>query len=100
MSDYDGPATLVLPDGSEKVLQVQLRAVPASPVEQGRWNGTIDADRRLLIRAMESSFSLTLRMPDGREGQLVVNHVDDEVDENGICWAGVAGVGDAPFGPA
>lgn len=100
MSDYDGYATLVMPDGSEKVLRFGLSIVRGSEVEPSHWNGTVDADRQMLISAMESSFSLTLRMPNGREGQLMIDHVDDEIDENGTSWARVAGVGDAPFGPA
>jgi hypothetical protein len=98
VSKYNGAATLVMTDGAERLVNVDLYATYTGPGSLPNWKGTIAADRDDLLLAVQSSFSLKLRLPSERTGQILVTHVDDEIDENGVAWASVAGVGDAPFG--
>jgi hypothetical protein len=54
------------------------------------WNGRVHADEATIWDAFASSMSVTIRMPDGREGQLLFLGNDGRV----------AGTGAAPFGDA
>lgn len=85
MSEYEGPVTLLMPDGAEKTVPAKFW----TDIEGGlnAWNGRIDADDETLWHALTSSMSLTVRLPDGREGQILVLGNDGRV----------AGTGPAPF---
>lgn len=98
MTDYSGSATLVLTSGAEQLVTVNLQAKYTGPGSMPEWGGTVEADRDDLLLAEQSSFSLTLRLPDDRRGEVMVTHVDDEIDEEGVTWATIIGVGHAPFG--
>ena len=98
VNSYEGPATLVMTDGAEKLVKANLQVRYTGPGSAPEWGGTLDAERDALLLAQQSSFSLTLRLPNERTGQVLVTHVEqDEIDRDGVTWASVAGIGDAPF---
>ncbi|MDG4784917.1 hypothetical protein O7626_03045 [Micromonospora sp. WMMD1102] len=88
MTTYNGPAVLIEADGTEHDTTATLSAGvrPGLPVRR-IWAGRLDLDGDVAWRAFEASDPLTLRLPDGREGGVLVQ-ADGQV----------TGSGPAPFG--
>jgi hypothetical protein len=73
MPTYNGPAVLVLPDGVEHDVDVDVQiSAPGNDGPRGTWEGGIDGDPAVLWSAFESSWSLTLRAADGSTGQILM----------------------------
>ncbi|WP_404816509.1 DUF4873 domain-containing protein [Streptomyces thermolineatus] len=87
MSTYKGLATFLV-DGVGNATEAELQA---SASGDGRsWSGWIEASPDIFWKAYRGE-ELRLRMPDGREGRVVVS----DVDPTGFLK--VTGGGPAPF---
>ncbi|MCP2323534.1 hypothetical protein HDA40_002041 [Hamadaea flava] len=67
MTAYSGPATLVLPDGTEHQVILAARIEPGGAIR--RWSGLCDADGQTLWDALNAATPAVLRLQDGREGR-------------------------------
>lgn len=88
MSQYQGPATLIASDGTETQVDVALTIGRRGHLKEWHGQCIIGVDQHLGLE------TYTIRLPNGREGQVLVSNV--QYGAGGVAVT-LAGSGKPPF---
>ncbi|HEY0692446.1 MAG TPA: hypothetical protein VGD71_25815 [Kribbella sp.] len=98
MFTYQGNAVLACPDHSEVPIHVSLRET-RDRHGFGSWEGRASTnDGHALLRAMNFNNSLIIKLPDGRQGSVML--LGANANGHGIGSAAIQGRGEPPAAAA